>query len=89
MRGLRRGSHLLQFLSRQALPEVPWSSRLQWLGDRRAELFPVAYFHVVFTQPASVAAIALQNKALVYNIQFKAAAETIRSNASRRPNVAS
>ena len=51
---------------------------LQWLADRRAELLPVPYFHVVFTVPAPIAAIALQNKALVYDILFKAAAETIR-----------
>jgi hypothetical protein len=41
----------------------------------RAELLPVPYFHVVFTVPAPVAAIALQNKAAVYDILFKAAAE--------------
>src|SRR4051794_7506550 len=54
-------------------------ARLQWLADRRAELLPVPYFHVVFTLPAPVAAIALQNKAVVYDILFKAAAETIRT----------
>jgi len=59
-------------------PKCQGLSRLQWLADRRAELLPVAYFHVVFTVPAPVAAIALQNKALVYDILFKAAAETIR-----------
>lgn len=53
-------------------------ARLQWLEDRRAELLPVAYFHIVFTMPAPVAALALQNKAMVYDILFKAAAETIR-----------
>ena len=59
-------------------PKCQGLSRLQWLADRRAELLPVAYFHVVFTVPAPVAAIALQNKPLVYEILFKAAAETIR-----------
>ena len=59
-------------------PKCQGLSRLQWLADRRAELLPVPYFHVVFTVPAPVAAIALQNKALVYDILFKAAAETIR-----------
>ena len=59
-------------------PKCQGLSRLQWLADRRAELLPVAYFHVVFTVPAPVAAIALQNKSLVYEILFKAAAETIR-----------
>jgi hypothetical protein len=42
------------------------------------ELLPVPYFHIVFTVPAPIAALALQNKALVYDILFKAAAETIR-----------
>ncbi len=59
-------------------PKCQGLARLQWLADRRAELLPVAYFHVVFTVPAPIAAIALQNKALVYDILFKAAAETIR-----------
>ena len=59
-------------------PKCQGLSRLQWLADRRAELLPVAYFHVVFTVPTPVAAIALQNKAIVYDILFKAAAETIR-----------
>jgi len=53
-------------------------SRAQWLVDRHAELLPVPYFHVVFTVPAPIVAIALQNKALVYDILFKAASETIR-----------
>ena len=45
---------------------------------RRAELLPVPYFHVVFTLPAPVGAIAFQNKAAVYAILFRAAAETLR-----------
>ena len=59
-------------------PKCQGLARLQWLEDRRAELLPVAYFHVVFTVPSPIAAIALQNKALVYDILFKAAAGTIR-----------
>lgn len=59
-------------------PKCQGLARLQWLADRRAELLPVAYFHVVFTVPAPIAAIALQNKALVYDILFKAAAQTLR-----------
>jgi hypothetical protein len=59
-------------------PKCQGLARLQWLADRRAELLPVAYFHIVFTMPAPVAALALQNKASVYDILFKAAAETIR-----------
>jgi hypothetical protein len=45
-------------------------------------LLPVAYFHVVFTMPAPIAAMALQNKAIVYDILFKAAAETVRTIAA-------
>jgi hypothetical protein len=48
-----------------------------WLAAREADLLPVGYFHVVFTLPAEVAAIAFQNKALVYNLLFKAASETM------------
>ncbi|WP_036289122.1 IS91 family transposase [Methylosinus sp. PW1] len=59
-------------------PKCQGLARAQWLADRRAELLPVPYFHVVFTVPAPIAAIALQNKALVYDILFKAASETIR-----------
>jgi hypothetical protein len=53
-------------------------ARAEWLADRQADLLPVPYFHVVFTVPAPIAAIALQNKAVVYDILLKAAAETIR-----------
>jgi hypothetical protein len=59
-------------------PKCQGLARAQWLADRRAELLPVPYFHVVFTVPAPVAAIALQNKAAVYDILFRTAAETIR-----------
>lgn len=59
-------------------PKCQGLARAQWLDERRAELLPVEYFHVVFTMPAPIAAIALQNKARVYDILFKAAAETIR-----------
>src|SRR5271168_851593 len=59
-------------------PKCQGLARLQWLADRRMELLPVPYFHIVFTVPTPIAALALQNKALVYDILFKAAAETIR-----------
>lgn len=57
--------------------------REQWLQQRRAELLPVGYFHVVFTMPAEVAAIAYQNKAVVYDILFRATAETLRRIAAQ------
>lgn len=59
-------------------PKCQGLARAQWLADRQADPLPVCYFHVVFTVPAAVAAIALQNKAVVYDILLKTAAETIR-----------
>ncbi len=56
--------------------------RAQWLDDRQAELLPVEYFHVVFTVPQEVAAIAYQNKRAVYDILFRATAETLRTIAA-------
>ena len=48
-----------------------------WLAARQAELLPVEYYHVVFTLPAPIADIAYHNKAVIYGILFKAAAETL------------
>ena len=59
-------------------PKCQGLARAEWLADRQADLLPVEYFHVVFTVPTAIAEIAFQNKALVYAILFKAAAETLR-----------
>lgn len=59
-------------------PKCQGQSRAEWLAARQAELLPVGYFHVVFTLPAPVAEVAFQNKATVYAILFRAAAETLR-----------
>jgi hypothetical protein len=48
-----------------------------WLEERQAELLPVPYFHVVFTLPGTIADIAYQNKAIIYGLLFKAAAEAL------------
>ena len=56
--------------------------RAQWLDDLQAELLPVEYFHVVFTVPQEIAAIAYQNKAVVYDILFHTASETLRTIAA-------
>ena len=63
-------------------PKCQGLARARWLADRQAELLPVPYFHLVFTVPAAVAAIALQNKAIVYDILFRAAAETVQTIAA-------
>jgi len=63
-------------------PKCQGLARAQWLADRQAELLPVPYFHVVFTVPSEIAAIAFHNKAVVYDILFKATRETLRTIAA-------
>jgi hypothetical protein len=63
-------------------PKCQGAARAQWLAARRAELLPVPYFHVVFTLPAPIAAIAFQNKALIYAILFAASAEAMTTLAA-------
>jgi hypothetical protein len=58
-------------------PKCQGAAAKEWLADREAELLPVPYYHVVFTLPAPIADIAYQNKAAIYAILFKAAAETL------------
>ena len=58
-------------------PRCQGAAARTWLEAREADLLPVGYFHVVFTLPAEVAAIAFTNKALVYDLLFKAAADTM------------
>ena len=58
-------------------PKCQGPARAVWLAERQAELLPVPYFHVVFTLPTPASEIAFQNKAAVYAILFKAAAETL------------
>ena len=58
-------------------PKCQGAAAKEWLADREAELLPVPYYHVVFTLPAAIADIAYQNKAVIYGILFKAAAETL------------
>jgi Putative transposase/Transposase zinc-binding domain len=63
-------------------PKCQWSAAAEWLAAREAELLPVPYFHVVFTLPAEIGAIAYQNKAKVYGLLFKAAADTLTTIAA-------
>ncbi len=58
-------------------PKCQGAAAKDWLAARQAELLPVEYYHVVFTLPAPIADIAYQNKAAVYGILFKAAAEAL------------
>jgi hypothetical protein len=63
-------------------PKCQSLARAQWLQDRQAELLPTQYFHVVFTVPEEIAALAYQNKEVVYGILFRATAETLRTIAA-------
>jgi hypothetical protein len=56
-------------------PKCQGTAAREWLADREAELLPVGYFHLVYTLPAPIAAIAYQNKRVIYDLLFKAAAE--------------
>jgi hypothetical protein len=58
-------------------PKCQGLARANWLEQRQAELLPVDYFHVVFTVPEQVAAIAFYNKAIVYDILFRATSLTL------------
>ena len=58
-------------------PKCQASLRGQWFEDRQRDLLPVEYFHVVFTLPDELGALALQNKTVVYNLLFRATSETL------------
>jgi Putative transposase/Transposase zinc-binding domain len=60
-------------------PKCQATARERWIAAREADLLPIPYFHVVFTVPAEIAAIAYQNKARVYAILFDAVAETLKT----------
>ncbi len=58
-------------------PKCQGAAAKDWLAAREADLLPVPYYHVVFTLPAAIADIAYQNKAVIYDLLFKASAETL------------
>jgi hypothetical protein len=60
-------------------PKCQARAAQRWLEARQADLLPVAYYHVVFTLPAPISAIAYTNKALIYRVLFEVAAETLRT----------
>jgi hypothetical protein len=58
-------------------PKCQGAAAREWLAERETELLPVPYYHVVFTLPARIADIAYQNKAVIYDLLFKASSETM------------
>ncbi len=63
-------------------PKCQGAAARRWLEARQTELLPVDYYHVVFTLPAPISAIAFYNKAVIYRLLFEVAAETLRSIAA-------
>lgn len=63
-------------------PKCQSLARAQWIEHRLAELLDCPYFHVVFTVPDEIAAIAYQNKRVVYDILFHTTAETLKTIAA-------
>ena len=64
-----------------------WRAAAAWLAAREGELLPVPYFHFVFKLPSVIGAMAYQNKAKVYGLLFKAAAETLTTIAADRKHL--
>ena len=58
-------------------PKCQGAAAGDWLAERQAELLPVPYFHLVFTLPAAIAAIAYHNKAIIYDLLFRASSEAL------------
>jgi hypothetical protein len=57
-------------------------ARAQWIAQCEAEILDCPYFHIIFTVPEPIAAITYGNKAVMYAILFRAAAETLRTIAA-------
>jgi hypothetical protein len=63
-------------------PKCQSSAAQRWLEARQADLLPVEYYHVVFTLPAPISALAYTNKEIIYGLLFDVAAETLRTIAA-------
>lgn len=68
-------------------PKCQSMARAEWIDARKSELLDTPYFHVVFTLPEEIAAIALQNKSVLYDLLFKATAETLCTIAADRQHL--
>jgi hypothetical protein len=58
-------------------PKCQAAAAREWLAAREAELLPVPYFHVVFTLSSEIGDLAYQNKAVIYDLLFKASSEAM------------
>src|SRR5438552_7534910 len=58
-------------------PKCQGAAAREWLAEREAQLLAEPYFHVVFSVPARNASFAYQNKAVVYDLLFKASSQAV------------
>ena len=63
-------------------PKCQGLARQKWLEQRKTELLPIPYFHVVFTLPEPIARIGFYNKETIYHILFRATSQTLLSIAA-------
>jgi len=63
-------------------PKCQATAARRWLEARQADLLPLDYYHVVFTLPAPISAIAYYNKTVLYDLLFEVAAQTLRTIAA-------
>ena len=63
-------------------PKCQGPAARDWMAARAEDLLPVEYFHVVFTLPAEIARIAYWNKKAIYDLLFRASAETVTTIAA-------
>lgn len=68
-------------------PKCQGAAARQWLAEREADLLPLPYYHLVFTLPSTIGAIAWQNKAEVYRLLFKAASEAMLTIAADKKHL--
>ena len=58
-------------------PKCQTLTKERWLAARKADLLPIPYFHVVFTLPHDLNALAQGNPRVIYTLLFRAAADTL------------
>lgn len=80
--GCRRTEIAYNSCRNRHCPKCQGSAARRWLEARQADLLPVEYYHVVFTLPAPISAIAWYNKTVIYGLLFDIAADTLRTIAA-------
>ena len=68
-------------------PKCQGAAAREWMAAREAELLPIPYFHVVFTLPSAIGDVAYHNKAMIYDLLFKASSEAMLTIAADRKHL--